>query len=77
MSFLWRGSHKGAFIIKLGLGLFLGTLFIQITFWLLKIKILFISGLIIFSVVLWIIGKIIDGAQKRTRTSTKKNFTRT
>ena len=80
MKFLWQGQGLGKRMMMLGLAFFLlGIVFalISIKAWLLPHKPLMVVGL-----VSWMTGKATCfyqkfGAQKRTRTSTKKIFTRT
>jgi hypothetical protein len=77
LGFLWRAPHAGAGVMKAGLVGILLSLFIKLSLELLGYNFIYLRELLLFSCLAWVTGKLVGGAQKRTRTSTKKNFTRT
>ncbi len=84
VSFLWRGDGVGRHLIIAGLVGFLLAIFIKTIVVVTILPHFSIKNLMTISAIFWLVGKILCavklvaiGAQKRTRTSTKSNFTRT
>lgn len=84
IGFLWRGDGIGVIFMRAGLLLaFLGAL-LKVSFLMFWPEPVSFREYFAVATIVWLLGKCLcaltylkSGAQKRTRTSTKKNFTRT